>query len=123
MLDQNDFDEIKDIKSKEVFDIDVKIYYAVPVQKKISYAECRELLECCICLEPVENDTFTMKCCSQKIHKSCIKKWIMAGDNYEYSDTSLCPLCNAEFNHVDILSSPSFFTRIKNLICDCESRK
>ena len=50
--------------------------------------------ECCICLNPIENDNlFTLECCNNIVHHDCIINWINSSIDKKFTDHNKCVLC------------------------------
>jgi len=97
----------------------VKQEYLESINQKIAHTQNNSDLECCICLETLKNG-YVMNCCSQKIHDFCLKRWCR--NDYENKQLSNCPMCMSKFNNKDLFEV-SLFTRLKNLFCECDTRK
>ena len=52
---------------------------------------------CCICLEPLSNNTIVKTRCNHLFHKKCMHNYLACDEN-----NLDCPLCRIEIGHVSI---------------------
>ncbi len=113
MFIQKEFENILDIN------LETKSNYSDKETLNTCYPTNENVIECCICLEPLKND-HSMDCCSQKIHKKCLKSW--CEKDYNLKILSKCPMCRTEFDNKDLFQI-SFYGKLKNIFFDCNLRR
>ena len=92
---------INDLKDKNRTDY---LEMAMPIQNTSTPSNGTQINECCICLQNIEDDSFTVRCeqsfvgtrkCANHVyHKTCLQTYVMNGN-------SCCPQDKIQFTHAE----------------------
>lgn len=73
-------------------------------------------MECCICLEEI-NDDFTTTSCNHHFHKNCLQRWFKDQPSYKHGGWGKCPMCRRpSFEDDEFNLKPSAFQILRSTV-------